>query len=479
MIDRIRGPWHRGSMLGWRWRTAVVWLATAACGRIGFPEHAGDTGDAGDAGDAPSAFGTHGAGGSQTGAHVTVAAGGDVVVTGSFQTALDLGAGERTSRGGYDIYVARYSGDGVLRWMRDLGGDGEDVARSVAVDPAGNAYVTGWFSSTVDFGGGPLTALGATDVFVASFDPDGQDRWAVRLGDSAPEGTIGSDEGFAIAANDDGVYVGGEFLGTVDFGGGPVTGVADGANGFLASFTAAGTPRWSRAIGVTAFNKTTGLALDPDGNVYITGYYTGAADLGGGALPTFADQDIFLASYTGAGVHRWSVGYGGTAIDWGRALAFGGGRLFMTGSYQADLDLGAGAFTAPGVTDGFVAGFSPIDGGPLWSHSYQAACAKGLDIASDAGGNVYVSGTFDASLDLAGMSLTSAGGDDAFYGTLDRDGASSVAERLGDGAGDEGSSIAAGADGRVYLVGQRDGQSDCDQNNFVLGEEDMFVLRVR
>ncbi|WP_437782006.1 hypothetical protein [Sorangium sp. So ce1097] len=72
-------------------------------------------------------------------------------------------------------------------WARGYGDTGADVGWSIASDAAGNYYVTGSFEGTVDFGAGPLTSAGRTDVFLLKLDPSGALLWSKRFGSAAAE----------------------------------------------------------------------------------------------------------------------------------------------------------------------------------------------------------------------------------------------------------------------------------------------------
>ena len=64
---------------------------------------------------------------------------------------------------------------------------GETVARDVAFDGEGNVYVTGSFRSEIDLGPGPVEALGAQDAFLVSYDALGAHRWSRRFGDGGTD----------------------------------------------------------------------------------------------------------------------------------------------------------------------------------------------------------------------------------------------------------------------------------------------------
>jgi hypothetical protein len=131
---------------------------------------------------------------------------GNVAWAGAFDRVLAVGADRLVARGTADVVVASLTPDGQPRWARRFGEDGEDVATSVAVDPAGNVVVAGWFERSVDFGAGPLTARGGKDAFVAKLDAAGTTRWARALGDRQNDKV----RGLAVAAEGD-VYAAGLF----------------------------------------------------------------------------------------------------------------------------------------------------------------------------------------------------------------------------------------------------------------------------
>ena len=102
------------------------------------------------------------------------------VVTGSFYDTVTFGLGEANetalvSAGSYDVFVARYNGDGTLAWARSAGGADSDEGFGISTAEAGNAFVTGYFESSGTFGSGEaketvLDSDGYTDVFVAEFE---------------------------------------------------------------------------------------------------------------------------------------------------------------------------------------------------------------------------------------------------------------------------------------------------------------------
>ena len=114
--------------------------------------------------------------------NVAVAPGGDIVVAGSFSSTIDLGGGPLTTSMGPDIFVARFDGDGAHEWSKRFGGALIDGSSGVIVDTSGDILLAGGFQSTVDFGGGGLTSAGSYDIALAKFGGDGTHIWSRRYG---------------------------------------------------------------------------------------------------------------------------------------------------------------------------------------------------------------------------------------------------------------------------------------------------------
>jgi hypothetical protein len=87
-------------------------------------------------------------------------------VTGAFSGNADFGTYNLTSAGSRDIFVEKLDSTGTVVWAKRMGGTGDDLGWGIAVDGSGNAYVTGYFFGTADFGAYTLTAPGTYDYFV-------------------------------------------------------------------------------------------------------------------------------------------------------------------------------------------------------------------------------------------------------------------------------------------------------------------------
>ncbi len=120
---------------------------------------------------------------------VAIGPAGSLFVVGRTERAF---AGEAHA-GGLDAFVARLNPSGQLEWMRLIGSSGDEMARGVAVDAAGNVLIAGETKGALQSG----AAAGATDGFLAKFDPSGARRWLRQFGTPADESvtSVGIDSG--------------------------------------------------------------------------------------------------------------------------------------------------------------------------------------------------------------------------------------------------------------------------------------------
>jgi hypothetical protein len=95
---------------------------------------------------------------------------GAVFVTGSVSGSVDFGGGTLTSAGLDDVVLATFDAKGNYRWAKLFGDALNQEAWGIAVDPTSSrVIIVGGFSSTIDFGCGPLVSAGGNDAFVAAF----------------------------------------------------------------------------------------------------------------------------------------------------------------------------------------------------------------------------------------------------------------------------------------------------------------------
>jgi hypothetical protein len=384
---------------------------------------------------------------------VAVDAAGNAYVTGYFVGQATFGTTTLTDKGTGDIFVAKLSATGQWLWAVSAGGTGDDTPYGLALDPSGNAYVAGFYAESATFGTTTLTAKGGTDAFVAKVSPSGQFAWAVSGGGTS------TDAAYSVAVNAQGdIFVTGELNDQATFGATTLT--SKGANDiFVAQVTPAGQFAWAVSAGGTTGEAGFTLALDAASNIYLTGVFTGQATLGTTNLSSQGDRDAFVAKLSPAGQFLWATAGGGIGADAGNAIAVdASGNSFVAGEFTGSATFGSTTLSSKGSTDVFVARLSPT-GQFVWT---TAAPGTGDDvpygIALDDSGNILIAGTYAGAVTFGATVLSSkAVSADAFVAKLTSAGQFHWAAGAGGDGGDIALSIAyqkVGGKGAAYVTGR-------------------------
>ena len=235
---------------------------------------------------------------------------GDIVITGRYSGTATFETTNVTAAGGYDIFIAKYSKTGSLKWIKSAGSSSSDYGNAVASDQSKYIVVTGYFSGTASFGSSSVTSTGSTDIFVARYTPSGSLDWVESAG------SVDGDAGTAIITDDqDDIYLTGYFQDVASFGLSSLT--SNGSHDiFIAKYTSGGSLEWVNSGGSSSagdYGQT--ISLDTAGYVFVAGYTDGDPLFEAIQKEGIGDDDIFLAKYSPEGEIEWVDILGGLEKD--------------------------------------------------------------------------------------------------------------------------------------------------------------------
>lgn len=408
---------------------------------------------------------------------ITVDGEGNCFVTGEFTEQAQFADQSVTSRGNMDFVLAKYSPQGKLLWLQTAGGTEIDRGYAVAVDQAGNSYVTGHFqSSTFQIGNKTLKNQGDYDYFIAKYDPAGKLLWAQSAGGA------GYDYGHGIAVTPEGdCYVAGCFTGAVTFGDSQSKN-KQGRSLFVAKYDTDGKVLWSKLAGNGRSQSGHQIAVDQTGNCYVCGFITGLVELDGQIVGTDSKmQDIFLAKLSPTGKLVWSANSGGQANGLSTGVAVDGqGNCYLTGMYKNQAKFGKATLNSTGAYDIFVARIN-ADGSPAWAYSGGGEKIDyGLGIAVDRIGNCYVTGEFTADVKFMGKHLIQLGGRDIFVTRFSPEGKLDWLEMLGGDKSDLSYAIAVDRNNHCFISGAFSQSTQYQSHQLKSrGNNDIFLIKLR
>lgn len=360
-----------------------------------------------------------------------------------------------------EAFVTKLNADGGLSYSTYLGGGSSDQCSAIAVDGAGNAYVTGLTLST-NF---PTTKNaqqdilgGWSDAFVTKLNADGGLSYSTYLGGA------GQDEGAGIAIDSAGnVYAAGSTV-SINF---PTTkNVQQERSGgyfdaFVTKLNVDGRVSYSTYIGSSVYDRALGIAVDAVGNAYVCGSTNGTdfpTTINAQQATSTGGTKAFVMKLNVNGRLSYSTYLGGTTSDLASGIAIDSAENIYVTGYTRSTNFpmkNAQQDTARGNTDGFVTKLNA--NGKLSYSTYLGG--RELDqcngIAVDGAGNTYVIG-YTQSMDFPmrnALQDTARGDNEVFVTKLSVNGRVSYSTYLGGKGEEQGNAIVVDALGNVWATG--------------------------
>jgi len=349
------------------------------------------------------------------GGHVLVDIGGAVVAAGEFKGSMDFSTGTLTATGGdRDLWVASYDPNGQLLWALQGQATGLSQFNSIAADANGYVVLAGRFEGTLQIGSSSVTSAGMQDVFVLRLSPGGNVDWLVRAG-----GTDDDDAKGLALLPDGSAVISGSYNGSAQFGANTVSAPGAAREIFAAKVDNLGGFVWAVSAGGAGVDQVYEVAADNSGSAYIAGFFTGQATFGPLVVTSAGGDDAFVAKVDGAGAFQWVTAMGGAVEDRVYALDVAAwGHVHCTGAYTGTATFGSSTFTSAGDNDLFVAALDG-NGAVTWATTAGGSgFDRGYGLSSDGNGGVWVTGAFAGTATWGTQMHTSAGLADSFVAHL-------------------------------------------------------------
>jgi len=356
--------------------------------------------------------------------------------------------------------------DPTIAWSSYLGGamtggfsnEARDYGRDVAIDAAGNVFVTGLTESTLFplIGAFDTTRDGTFEAFITKITNAGTIVWSSYLGGS------GDDRGFSVALDASGaVFMTGDTYST-DFpsSGGFDTTLGGTEDAFVAKVSNAGALLWSSYLGGSALDFGGAIAVDPSGNALLAGTSTSTDFPKSKVIDTSLGQiDVIVAKISTSGSLVWSTAFGSAGDEFAYGIAAdASGNAVITGSTNwTDFPIVAAYdATLNGGRDAFLTKLDPT-GSIVWSTYFGGLLHDdGNDLAIDAAGNIVVVGLTESPdfPSTGGFDASRGGTRDGFVTKFNASGSPVWSSYLGGGANDLALGVALDDVGNLFVTGE-------------------------
>ncbi|HIK10929.1 MAG TPA: SBBP repeat-containing protein [Oscillatoriaceae cyanobacterium M33_DOE_052] len=371
-----------------------------------------------------------------------------------------------TNSGGSDAFIAKRNSSGSQLWQIQLGTASNDEAKQIALDSADNLYVLGWSGNS-------------SNSWIAKYDSNGNQQWQKPLGSAGYDITNGA----LTIGNDGSLYVTGGTTGNIN---GTNQGATD---AWVAKYDSDGIQTWVKQFGTADEDEALGIAVDNNGNIYITGETKGSL-----AGTREGDGDAWVAQLDSSGNLQWQTQLGTTAVDVARSVAVdNNGRVYIGGqtfgwlgeTYAGSADDWVGdrdawwkgihgdrsgfGGTYYGNGDAWVAQLNSTTGAVNWKRLLGTTNAdSATKVVADSLGNVYLAGRTQGKL-----ATSQFGADDIFLAKYNLNGALQWKQQLGTAATDIVNDMILTSSG-IYLTGDTTG----NLQNTNKGGKDAWVIKL-
>lgn len=371
-----------------------------------------------------------------------------------------------------------------------LGSTGNETSNKIKYDAAGNIYVTGVFSATMDVDPGTptvnLVSAGGTDIYLAKYSSTGAYVWGFKIGNASGMNRVAD---LQIDAAGD-VIITGDISGSaIDFDPGVgTTNISTPGNGnivpYVAKYSSSGALTFAYKVDhITGSGQGLALATDASNNIYLRGYFQGVADfdLGVGtytlSAPTSATADMFFAKYTSTGALVYVKAIGNvsasTILTYADIAVNSLGEVAVSGGFSSssfDLDPSAASYTissGSATSNAFVAKYDNT-GNFLFGFKLSGGSSDASkSLAFNSAGEIILSGyfyqtvDFDPSPSTYTLAMTPSGGPDQFVAKYSSTGNLVWANKIGgSGSGYDDATEVTVNNNYIYVCGGN--PANCD-----------------
>lgn len=298
-------------------------------------------------------------------------------------------------------------------WAQASGGDNVDEAMDICVNSNNESYVTGYFTNSSTFHPFNITSVsaGIPDGFIYKTNQTGQIQWIKQFGG------IGSDRGVSCKLDNTGnIIVCGYYFGTATFGSITLNSTSGSQDVFVAKLDPNGNFLWAVSMGGNLIDIPNAMCVDLNNNILLTGSFQGVASFGANTFTSITNPqsslpsyDVFTSKLNSNGAFLWTKTGSAKYEDRGLNIATDSqGEVYVCGQFSDTIKFG-NVHNNQIMNAIFLIKYSSV-GNEIWFRKAAATSAIAYGLAVDANNNVVMSGDFTGSMVFYGTPNTSLNG---------------------------------------------------------------------
>lgn len=414
---------------------------------------------------------------------------GNQYISGFFRDQMTMGAINLQAVGGptdEDIFISKMDIDGNPVWGHSMGNaasQSDDYPFGLSVNSNGFSASTGKCFGYVKLDNGDsLSGFGMEDMWLVSYDPDGNLNWA-KLG-----GGTANDMGTSVYVdNDQHIYCSGNFNGNMNFFGDSMITVPFDPNIYCAKYDWNGNLLWIKIFSSESAVQVYDMVVDPSGNVYMSGNYRHTINFGSYQFTSLGDGDGFIVKMAPSGEVIWATSFGSDVLssdETGSSISLDpAGNCYVTGTFVGNCYFDGGSILTNSLKNILVAAYD-VDGNFLWANAIRGgpeAKFSPITLSISAEENVLLTGMFTG-IDTVGSIVlqpyTNVDSADAFLASFNPFGEVNWAIHVGGEGHDGGFGITGNGSAFAFATGNYRNSAQFGTTNLVSnGVSDMWVAK--
>ncbi|WP_422358475.1 T9SS type A sorting domain-containing protein [Reichenbachiella sp.] len=324
-------------------------------------------------------------------------------VTGAFSLIANFENENIESNGQDDVFIAKYTTDGKLEWVRSAGGSSQDIVYALDADHYGNIYLTGSFQKNANFGSFVLESSNLTEMFVAKLTSYGKFEWVKQSSSNSMSA------GKSLKCINDYCIIGGEYKGGMKLLNTEISSKGEG-DLFFTKLDLEGNLVWLNTLGGRGSEKLGDIDIKKDQI-----YFVGNSNESFQELPQMIDKDAILGSLSIDGNLNWLKSFGGTGNDLGKTLAITENEeIIISGIFEKNLSIDVYELISTKHQSAFLVSMNSR-GDVNWGENLGGSSQHQVNDIGLYNGNVFMTGFMRGKIDLFGEQINSVGSSDMFF----------------------------------------------------------------
>ena len=288
----------------------------------------------------------------------------------------------------------------------------------------------------------------STGIYLCSINSQGSAEWIKKI----PYNGIATARALAVVNNQ--LYLCGELQGSIIVGSDTLTSL-NGLSAFVMLFDTLGNPLWAKQISTSGSMKAEAILINPSGDgCILAGSFTNTITVNSLALQSQGAEDYYKIHFTAAGQIAFYETGGGTENDGITALTTDStGALFLGGYFSSNALLGGANYTSAGGSDIFVAKQNALNSW-VWTKTSGSPLNDRCNALTSNQNTIAATGFLSDSFSIDGIQVNHSAGKDAFLWLLNSNtGTSEYFKPYGETGDEQGLSLVSAPNGNLFLAG--------------------------